>query len=169
MLAVAWRALDGKGFDGSLVHLRDVFRLQLYKLCRAGVFAGLDSQSESETRQTHPPCASGFLVLGANQRPHAPVAKWLTRRSAKPVYTGSIPVRCSKVCMVSNERSVRSQDPLMGLVVFCQPNRRQRIQRLRSKTSPVWKKMWKSGDRIPRKWYPIGVITSGSVRKIHLL
>src|ERR1700733_13529865 len=122
MLAVEWRALDGKGFDGSLVHLRDVSLLQLSKLCRAGMFAGLDSQSESETPQTHPPCASGFLVLGANQRPQAPVAKWLTRRSAKPVYAGSIPARCSKVCMVKNCRSVRSQDSLTGWVVFCQPD-----------------------------------------------
>ena len=63
--------LTARDFDGSLVHLRVVYLLQLSKLCRAGVFAGLDSQSESETPQTHPPCAGGFLVLvQINARKH---------------------------------------------------------------------------------------------------
>ena len=35
---------------------------------------------------------NGRLVAAESR---APVAKWLTRRSAKPVHAGSIPARCS--------------------------------------------------------------------------
>ena len=51
-----------KGFDGSLLHLRDVYVLLLSELRRAGVFAGLipkTTEPHEPTRQK----ASGFLVL----------------------------------------------------------------------------------------------------------
>ena len=41
-----------------------------------------------------PPFPIPYSLVPAFQ---APVAKWLTRRSAKPVFVGSKPTRCSKI------------------------------------------------------------------------
>jgi hypothetical protein len=114
---VSCRARDGT--DGPFLHSRDVFVL-LSGLRRAGVFAGLDSEAESRFHATHPLSGAVGFSFTRKQRSggsyqekdiamiknvseslslfpvfRAPVAKWLTRRSAKPVYAGSIPARCS--------------------------------------------------------------------------
>ena len=73
------------------------------RLC-AGVYSGLDSDSGFKNPVTHPPNGVvGFLFAGdqsASRSPMtfqcAPVAKWQTRGSAKPVFAGSIPARRSK-------------------------------------------------------------------------
>jgi hypothetical protein len=41
----------------------------------------------------------------------APVAKWLTRRSAKPVFAGSIPARRSKFYQRPNSSEIQMPNP----------------------------------------------------------
>lgn len=83
---------SGSGNDEDANHSRNVCVL-LHRA--AGVCRGLDSDSSSRSPTTHPLIgAVGFCIFGATFN-SAPVAKWLTRGSAKPVFVGSIPTRCS--------------------------------------------------------------------------
>jgi hypothetical protein len=56
-------------------------------------------------------CREQFSVIGCQRSQttalRAPVAKWLTRRSAKPVYAGSIPARCSRIVRNKKGRDSR--------------------------------------------------------------
>jgi len=89
-----------KGFDDLNLHHREVYVL-LSERRHAGVSIGIDSEANLRIPTTHPPHgAVGFLFFAVNHHEsslkRAPVAKRLTRRSAKPVYAGSNPARCSK-------------------------------------------------------------------------
>jgi hypothetical protein len=94
------RKAKEKGFDDLNLHHRDVYVL-LSERRHAGVPIGIDSEANLRIPTTHPPHgAVGFLFFAVNHYgsslKRAPVAKRLTRRSAKPVYVGSNPARCSK-------------------------------------------------------------------------
>ena len=52
--------------------------------------------------------------MRADQPPRAPVAKWLTRWSAKPVFEGSIPSRCSIPLAVHSVRASRQGSTRTG-------------------------------------------------------
>ena len=76
------------------IHSRNVFVL-LPLQCAAGVCLGLNSEAISEPRR--PTRQLAWWVFYFRGQPEgAPVAKWLTRGSAKPVFAGSIPARCSR-------------------------------------------------------------------------
>jgi hypothetical protein len=102
--ALSHRLLRDKGFNGSHLHLRALSVLLSGWLC-AGVYCGLDSDQGFKNPVTHPPDGVvGFLFAGdrpalLSDHPStfqcAPVAKWPTRGSAKPVFAGSIPARRS--------------------------------------------------------------------------
>ena len=82
------------------IHSRDVCVLLSFER-HAGVFHGISSEANSGSRQpTRHEARWVFVLLGDSLRDfsffRAPVAKWLTRGSAKPVFAGSIPARCSK-------------------------------------------------------------------------
>src|SRR5271165_1316959 len=82
----------GEDFCGSSQHPRLLSVPLLSGLCCAGVFAGLDSRATNLEPGDPPAERGGFFSAF-----QAPVAKWLTRRSAKPVFVGSKPTRCSKI------------------------------------------------------------------------
>ena len=81
------------------IHSRDVY-VSLLLRRNAGVFHGISSEANSGSLQpTRHEARWVFVFLRDSLRDfgffRAPVAKWLTRGSAKPVFAGSIPARCS--------------------------------------------------------------------------
>jgi hypothetical protein len=101
--------LTSKGLDDQIVHSRDVYvYVLLLRQRRAGVYSGVDSEAGILNPDDPPAEWRGGFLIFSGQIPmaclygalsivfQAPVAKWLTRRSAKPVYAGSIPARRSK-------------------------------------------------------------------------
>ena len=81
------------------IHSRNVY-VSLLLRRNAGVFHGISSEANSGSRQpTRHEARWVFVFLRDFLKEFdfllAPVAKWLTRGSAKPVFAGSIPARCS--------------------------------------------------------------------------
>jgi hypothetical protein len=96
----------GSGIDEIGSHTRELYVL-LPLQRSAGVCRGLDSESSSESRRpTRQTARWVFCFLEFRRaicrKKRAPVAKWLTRGSAKPVFAGSIPARCSKKLTTNN-------------------------------------------------------------------
>jgi hypothetical protein len=80
----------------------------------AGVFLGIDSGAISESRRpTRLTARWVFSLAGSSEtflnNRWAPVAKWLTRESAKLVHAGSIPARCSNLQPISTLRAEAPQ------------------------------------------------------------
>jgi hypothetical protein len=91
--------LSGFESDDFRIHSRNVY-VSLLLRRNAGVFHGVSSEANSGSLQpTRHEARWVFVFLGDSLRDfgffRAPVAKWLTRGSAKPVFAGSIPARCS--------------------------------------------------------------------------
>jgi hypothetical protein len=97
--ASARESIPGLSSDDFWIHSRDVY-VPLSFERRAGVFHGISSEENSGFLQpTRQEARWVFAFLGDSLKEfdffRAPVAKRLTRRSAKPVFAGSIPARCS--------------------------------------------------------------------------